>query len=163
MDKEFNDPKDDPEQITKVVFTLVNTNNGKKSIFSYSDIDGSGGADPIVSNAVLESNVIYKGSISFIDETTSPQEEVTEEIIDESATHQIFYEAKGEVNLSVIGSDRDVNGNSFGLKSNVFTGGPSTGKLNVTLQHDVVKPNNNSLNEAGGELDISVEFDVVIE
>lgn len=163
--------KDDPEianeeeVITTLTYTL--TAAGKPTVvLSFKDLDGDGGKIPVVRGGTLAASTIYEGKLELLNEING--ENITEEIEKESAEHQFFFSAT-DINFTTFYADIDNSPekNPLGIETMVTTGQPSTGKLKITLRHE---PNKNAegvkagnIANAGGETDIEVEFDVVIE
>jgi len=53
--------------------------------------------------------------------------------------------------------------NPVGLEFDFMTGEASTGTLTVTLRHELKKPNDGTLADAGGSTDIAAAFALEIE
>ncbi|WP_375561189.1 hypothetical protein ACE193_01130 [Bernardetia sp. OM2101] len=166
--------KDNPEianeeeLITTLTYTLTTTDTtGTKTVvFSFKDLDGDGGNNPVITGGTLAANTIYEGKIELLNEING--ENITTEVKEESADHQFFFEATG-VQISTFYADIDnsTENNPVGIETMVTTNQPSTGKLKITLRHE---PNKNAegvkdgnIANAGGETDIEVEFDVTVE
>ena len=160
--------KDDPvipneeEVITTVTYTLTPVGDGDPVILQFRDVDGDGGMDPVYTTDKLAANTSYSGSIELLNETESPAEDVTEEVEEESDEHQFFFIFEG-ADADVAYNDEDANGNPIGLSSTLTTGDASTGILTLVLRHQPNKPNDGTLSDAGGETDLEVSFDCIIE
>ncbi|PIY07939.1 MAG: type 1 periplasmic binding fold superfamily protein [Flexibacter sp. CG_4_10_14_3_um_filter_32_15] len=164
--------KDDPEianeeeLITTLTYTLTPENGGTPVVLSFRDLDGDGGTAPVLIGGTLAANTVYNGSLNLLNELETPAESITEEIEEEDDEHQFFFAATGGLNVTVAYDDTDGQ-NPVGLKTKVTTGAASQGKLRVTLRHEPNKSaagvSDGNIANAGGETDIEVEFDVVIE
>lgn len=163
--------KDDPEianeeeLITTLTYTLTAT--GKPTVvLSFKDLDGEGGNAPIITSGTLAANTIYEGKIELLNEIEG--EDITEEVREESAEHQFFFDGESaKMRFFYTDTDDTEQKNPIGIETRVTTSQPSTGKLKITLRHE---PNKNAegvsagvITNAGGETDIEVEFDVTIE
>jgi len=164
--------KDDPEVpneeelITTLVFTLTPSAGGTTVEFKFQDLDGDGGNDPVITNGTLAANTTYTGAITLTNEQEDPAEDITEEVKEEALEHQFFFQTTVS-GLSVSYNDKDSEGNPIGLSTNVTTTDTGTGTLTITLRHQPDKSATNvssgDITNAGGETDISVTFDVLVE
>jgi hypothetical protein len=105
--------------------------------------------------------------ITVADESKTPAEDITEEILEEADEHQFFFRVTEGITLTFSYEDQDKNGNPLGLKTKMITSQPSLGTLRVTLRHE---PNKTAtgvamgmIDNAGGETDIEVDFDFVVQ
>ncbi len=161
-DDEDPDPVVEEEVITTITVTL--TSAGSPDIILESkDLDGDGPNAPVITvSGNLVANSTYAGSIELLNETESPAEDITEEIEEKDEEHQFFFTPSGSVS-GVTYTDQDGNGNPIGLSFSLTTGDAGSGALQVTLRHEPKKPNDGSLNDAGGETDIAQNFSVTVE
>ena len=163
--------KEDPEipnqeeLITTVEYVLVPEGGGDPVEFIYRDLDGDGGNAPIISNGTLDAGTTYNGTISLLNETEAPAENITQEVQDEAQEHQFFFASTAD--LTIHYNDTDSDGNPVGVETNVFTGEPGIGTLTIILRHE---PNKfaagvaeGNIASAGGETDVEVQFDVTIQ
>ena len=159
--------KEDPvipneeEVITTLTYTLTPVGGGDVVTFYFQDLDGDGGNNPIITSKPLKANTTYNGSIVLLNETETPAEDITDEVKDEDEDHQFFYNAGS--NAQITYKDEDEDGNPVGILTSLSTGESSTGTLTIVLRHEPLKPNDGTLTDAGGETDIEVEFDLVIQ
>ena len=152
----------DEEVITTVILTLT-PESGDQVVLTTVDLDGDGPDEPVttvVGN--FAENTQYQGAVRFLNETETPAEEITEEVLEEADEHQVFYTTTDGLNIETQYEDEDSQGNPLGLQITLTTGAASQGSLTVTLRHEPVKPND-GLDSAGGETDIATSFDVTIE
>ena len=140
---------------------------GNETIFEFYDPDGDGGVAPVIQGGMLEDSTEYNLSIILLDESVSPAEDITAEIETEGTSHQFFFATTQEFNMTFAYLDEDENLNPIGLETIINTGPPASGQFQVTLRHGL---NKNALGvrlgditNAGGETDIEVAFDLVIE
>ena len=147
--------------ITTLVYTLTSADSSIVKEFIFKDIDGDGGNEPVISVDTLDAHIEYTGRITLLNESESPAEDITAEVEEEGAEHQLFFIGTGS-DMEITYMDADENGNPLGLKTLVLTDSISEGTLNIVLRHQPKKPNDGTLSDAGGSTDISVEFDVFI-
>ena len=131
------------------------------------DVDGPGGSAPIITSGALAANTSYTVSIALLNETTTPVTNLTQEILDEGTEHQFFFATTAGISLSFSYDDTDTNGAPIGLATTMMTGPAAAGKLQVTLRHDLNKGATGvaqgDITNAGGDTDVQVEFDMVIQ
>lgn len=165
-EKEDPTPPETPEVITTLTYTLSPTGGGEAVVFSFQDLDGDGGDEPIISNGTLAANQSYTGVISLLNEQADPTENITEEISEEDLDHQLFYESSLS-NVTISYTDEDSEGNPLGLSTNLSTSDAGSGTLKITLKHEPEKSeegvSNGDITNAGGETDIEVSFDINVE
>jgi len=162
------DPEEvvDEEVITTLRYTLTPDSGGTPVVLSFQDLDGDGGDAPIVMGGTLAANETYSGVMVLLNESESPAEDVTEEIEEDDDHHQFFFQSTLG-GLSVSYDDEDGDGNPLGLKTNLSTGSAGSGQLTVTLRHEPNKSASGvadgNIENAGGETDIEVEFDIDVQ
>lgn len=164
-------PVNEQELITTVLLTFTPVNGGNDIIFIYQDMDGAGPTPPEITEGKLSANTTYNVSTLLLNETkeedlTNPEYNITIEVAEEGAAHQMFYRINGS-DLSFTYADKDVNNKPIGIKAKATTGDASNGNLTVTLRH---MPDKNAagvetgdITNAGGETDIEVTFDIIVE
>lgn len=153
------------EVITTVIATFTNVNQ-TITLTSF-DEDGDGPLQPeITVSGNFLAGETYTGNLRFVNQSIVPNEEITEEILEEGDEHQIFYHQNGLGTFTY--SDQDVNGNPIGLSFS-FTANPTpvSGNLTISLIHEPDKTaegvaDGNPQN-AGGSTDAEVVFPIVIE
>ena len=155
-------PINEEEVITTVILTLT-PESGDQVVLTTIDLDGDGPDEPetTVSGSFSE-NTEYQGAVRFLNQTETPAEEITDEVLEEADEHQVFYTTTEGLNITTTYLDFDSNGNPLGVSITLETGEASSGSLTVTLRHEPVKPND-GLDSAGGETDIATSFDVSIQ
>jgi len=175
-----DDPEDpiienEEEVITTLTYTLTPSEGGSAVVLSYQDLDGDGANEPTITNGTLSAETTYSGALTLLNETESPAESITEEIEEEDADHQFFFEttvsglsvAYADTDLSVAYADTDDDGNPVGLASTLTTGSAGSGNLTVTLKHEPDKSasgvSDGVITNAGGETDISVTWTITVE
>ncbi|GAA3518699.1 hypothetical protein GCM10022393_36010 [Aquimarina addita] len=114
----------------------------------------------------LSANTTYNFAIEFLDESDpSDVEDITEEVIDESDEHYVFYD--NTVNeLSFVAAADDVvdaDNISINISTDWSTGDAATGILRAFLIHEPTTKTGDTRDDFGGETDIEVSFDVTVE
>jgi hypothetical protein len=152
------------ELITTVELELTNTADATNVVlFKSVDIDGEGPDDPVITvTGTVNASSTYLGEVRFLNESIAPSEDITEEVIEESNDHEVFY-TTSITGLTITKTDVDANGNPLGVLSSFQTGAIGTGILTVVLRHEPIKPNDNTLIGAGGETDAEVSFTFEVE
>ena len=160
-DDDTPDAVNEEEVITTLTVTLESGSD--TVVMQYQDLDGDGpDAATVTVSGPLSDNTSYTGSIVLLNETESPAENVTEEIEEEDDEHQFFYTVGAGLDAATEYANFDGDGNPLGTMFVLNTGIPSSGGLTFTLRHEPNKPNT-GLENAGGETDIEVTFDVTAE
>ena len=156
------EPVLEEEVITTMTITL--TADGQADvILQTQDLDGDGPDLPVVTvSGNLSSNTNYSGSITLLNETEDPAENITEEIEEEDLEHQFFYSVGNGLDADTDYNDADSEGNPLGLDFVLSTYSASSGTITFTLRHEPNKPNM-GLDDAGGETDIETIFNVSIQ
>jgi len=155
------DDKEDPneeELITTVRVSLVEQGTTTTQVFSFRDVDGPGGAVPTIDSIRINANKSYAATMQFLNESVTPAEDITAEVIKEANDHQVYFEPTG-VSLVASNLNNDGRGLPLGVTSTWTAGGVGIGKMKVTLKH---KPGTKAANDpvSKGETDIEVEFGV---
>jgi hypothetical protein len=167
------DEPDDPiipnqeELITTLTYTLEPSSGGTNIVLNFQDLDGDGGDPPIISvSGPLASGETYNGQLTVLDESSTPVDDITVEVEEESEDHQFFFLAE-VVDVTVSYSDSDADGNPIGISSQLVAGAASSGTLQITLRHEPDKNaagvSDGSITNAGGETDIEVSFDIDVQ
>lgn len=153
------------EVITTLTAVFTPTTGGGGAItFQSQDLDGDGPNAPVVTaSGNLAANVTYGLVVTLLNETENPAGDITLEVVEEAEEHQLFYLLGTGLNLSLVYSNFDSDGNPLGTRMEATTGDAGTGNLLVVLRHEPKKPNDGTLVDAGGETDISVSFSVTVE
>jgi len=155
------------ELITSLYLVLQNQSSSDSVVFSFKDLDGDGGNTPIIIAPKLKSNTTYRTNLRLLNESVSPPVEITDEIVSEGTAHQFFYTPSGQANLQMSYLDFDSSGYPIGTKTNLSTGSPGTGSLKITLKHLPNKKasgvQDGDITNSGGETDIELTFDLVVE
>ncbi len=134
--------------------------------FEFTDLDGDGGNAPVIEADTLSADSLYTVTVEVLNESESPAEDITAEILAEDEDHQFFFQVSG-ANATVVYNDADADGNPVGLATTWTIGAASNGNVIVTLRHEPDKGatgvSSGDITNAGGETDIEVTFPVVIE
>lgn len=156
----------DEEVITTLNYTLTPNGGGDVVVLSFEDKDGDGGNSPVITGGTLAANTTYNGSLELLNESESPAEDITEEIMEEDEDHQFFFQSTVS-NLSVAYNDKDADNNPVGLNSLLTTGGAASGTLTITLRHEPNKSGSGvsggDITNAGGETDIEVVLPITVQ
>jgi hypothetical protein len=128
------------------------------------DLDGPEGPnEPVIDiSGPLATNTTYNGSISLLNESENPAENITEEIEEEDEEHQFFFSTSGSVTGTDY-DDQDADGNPVGLSFTLTTGAAGNGTFGLVLRHEPKKPNDGTLADAGGATDIDQTFNVAVQ
>ncbi|QIE58583.1 type 1 periplasmic binding fold superfamily protein [Rasiella rasia] len=161
-DDDTPEPVNEEEVITTVIVNLVA--NGNTVTLTSRDADGDGPNDPVVTvSGNLTVGTTYAGTVQFLNETESPAEDITEEVEEESDEHQVFFLLSSALDGTVAYGNFDNDGNPLGTEFSLLPNAAGTGNFALSLRHEPKKPNDGTLDDAGGETDIFVAFEVTFE
>lgn len=160
------EPPNEEELITTLTITLTPT-EGDPLTMTFKDLDGDGAGVPqfIYSSggnaAVLASSTTYTATLTLMNESIAPAENITEEIEEESDEHLFCFTVGGGANIDYSYADEDDNGLDIGLTTNWETGAASTGTITIVLRHQ--PGTKTGACPGSGETDIEVTFNVAIQ
>ena len=154
------------EVVTTVTATLVPQDGGTTIVLTSRDLDGDGPNAPVVTvSGNLTANTTYATTLKVLNETESPAEDITVEILEEDEDHQFFFLFTNNV-ASANYTDVDADGNPVGVTFNLVTTTAATGNFTITLRHEPNKAganvNTGNIANAGGETDVQVSFDITV-
>jgi hypothetical protein len=163
--KDKVDPNEE-ELITTVKVKLTEKvlgGTGPTTTFEFRDLDGEGGAAPTkFDEIVLAKGKIYDCTLEILNESTSPADNITAEILAEANDHQFYYTATDGL-VAVSNLNNDGKGLPLGTTS-VWTasGNAGTGTITITLKH---KPGVKAAGDVVtvGETDIALSFRLKIQ
>lgn len=128
--------------------------------YTWSDLDGLGGAAAKIDTIKLTPNGTFATEITIQDGAASPVKDYTPEIIAEKDAHLFVYRVIG-ANLAVTNLAKDGKSKDFGQTASAKTTTASAGSLQILLKHD---PDKSAADPSKtGETDIDVLFPVVIK
>jgi hypothetical protein len=149
------------ESITTMRLTLTPVGGGAPITAQWRDLDGAGGNPPVITPLALRAGTTYNGTVEVLDESKTPAENKTEEILEEANEHLFVYTvsggAQGRVNITVTDLDTNTPPLPVGLQYRVVVtaGAAASGNLRVILYHyDGVRKTVNPSNE----IDIDASF-----
>ena len=134
---ETPDPINQSELITKVqlVFRDSITNNIVQTA-TFSDLDGPGGNVATLDSILLSSNTTYYMDIVVLDETKTPVDTISNEVLDEGDVHLFVFSPNPSANfIETTILDMDINFKPIGLSSILKTYAPGLGTYEVELRH----------------------------
>ena len=159
-------PINEEEVITTVTAVYTPQGGGTAITLRYRDLDGDGpNARVVTVSGAFALNKTYDGLVTILNETKNPAGDITTEVKEEAADHQLFYQKTGtlpNVTYSSNVNNFDANGKPLGLQSVFTTTTAATGILKITLRH---LPNKSAagvsagdITNAGGATDFEVIF-----
>lgn len=159
--KDDEKPVTETELITTVRLTFTNPVSGVSSTFNWKDADGDGGQAPVADQINLSQLITYTVSVSVLDESKNPAEDITEEIEAEKDEHLFVFTPSGISGFTMTATDVDSQGKPVGLTATAVSTNPGTGSLRVVLKHE---PDKNAADPgATGDTDVEATFPVVIQ
>ena len=158
-----NDPvdDDDPELITTVRFLISDVSGNVLGNFIWEDIDGPGGNEPNrIDTMKFDADTQVYMDIFVSNRSVTPEEDITQEIIDEGDQHQFFFTVT-DAELSISYDDGDVNGLPIGQHNFITVANAGQGTLQCDLSH-FDDPAEKDGVDPSDETDISIIMPVVI-
>lgn len=164
-------PVNEEELITTITAVFTPEGGGSAVTLNSRDLDGDGpNAPEITISGPFAQNTTYNGVVAFTNESVSPVEDITAEIVAEAEDHQIFYQTTGSLPnfiYSTTAENVDANGKPIGLQTVFTTTTAATGVLKISLIH---LPNKTAVGvaagdptNAGGNTDATEDFTVRVE
>jgi hypothetical protein len=121
---------------------------------TFRDPDGDGGVGPDIFDTIrLQNNTTYNMSLTLLNETESPAEDITVEVQDEDDEHLFCFTPTG-ADVAIVRTDSDGTF-EVGLESQWTVGSVSTGTTQIVLKH---QPGIKDGTCSPGETDIDVTF-----
>ncbi|MFT3886224.1 MAG: type 1 periplasmic binding fold superfamily protein [Flavobacteriales bacterium] len=158
-------PEHENEVITTVRLTFEDQGTGPDKVWQFRDIDGDGGAPGVITADTLLPNATYHATLLVLNESVSPVDTTSNEVLELGTLHQFFFQVSG-ANVAFAYADTDANGKPIGLHTVATTAAASSGTVKVTLRHEPDKNGANvsagDITHAGGSTDVEVTFPAVI-
>lgn len=163
------DPIVDPnegELITTVKLKLTDLQQGSTEVSEYvfQDLDGEGGVAPQkFDEIVITKGKSYKCEILLLNESTTPVDLITAEVLAEAVDHQVYFIPAPPGIMSIAYGDKDANNLPIGITSYWTAGNAAAnGVITVALKH---KPGYKKLDDpiSVGDTDVSIDFKIKIQ
>ncbi|MNU58160.1 hypothetical protein D3C71_472940 [compost metagenome] len=162
--KAVENPTNPNEQELITTFKMVFTDpNGVHPNVEarFVDLDGPGGNNPTVFDTIrLVANATYNASITLLNESTIPVQNITEEVEEEGVDHLFCFDLSSGLTATVTRTDLDANSIPIGITSQWVLGAASTGTSTIRLRH---QPGVKTGQCEPGETDIELNFHTVIQ
>jgi hypothetical protein len=164
-EKTVSPPVPSNEFLTTVRVTATNTSDATDvQVASVTDTTLIANPPDSINHPMLnlKANSTYTMTVQFLDETTKPAGQVTDDIYDRRNYHLICFDISGGANLTVVRTDLDTNNPplQIGLQDKLTTGAASTGTMNLQLRH---QPNAKNGTCDPGSSDADVDYNIVIK
>lgn len=162
--KDVEQENNENEVITTVQLNFTPAGGGSGLTYKWEDLDGEGGANPIIDMVTLAANQVYTVEILLLDKTKNPVNTISEEVREEAAAHRFYYEPTG-ANITVSNLDNDPNGVPVGLTSTWATGAAGTGAIKIILRHyeNGGKASSDLVNDNKSSTDMEAQFNVTVQ
>lgn len=148
-------PTNESEIITTATLTFTDVSGAEPSFTAtFRDPDGDGGSGPDIFDTIrLRDSTVYFVSLTLLDETKNPAEDITEEVKEEGDEHRVCY-TPSTVNVDIDLTDTDGT-HPIGIESGWTTGAAGNGSVRVTLKH---QPGIKDGSCTPGETDVDITF-----
>lgn len=125
------------------------------------DIDGPGGNNPTVFDTIrLVANATYNATITLLNESTIPTQNITEEVEEEGVDHLFCFDLTSGLEAVITKTDLDANNLPIGITTQWALGNASTGTSTIRLRHQPGVKNGQC---DVGETDIELNFHTIIQ
>lgn len=162
------------EELITTVRLIISNPSGFNQTFDYKVDNGIGSADPSlpeVDDIILDANTTYNVEVKVLNEAETPVEDITEEVIAESASHLFLFASQPTAGPGAIlfsNGSLDSNGEPFNQRiefetQSVTNTGTTNGTLTVTLKHEPTNKAAINPDNAGGETDAVAIFPVKLQ
>lgn len=157
---------EEQELITTLQLIVTPQPSGAEQTFIYKVQNGFGSTTPgtvQIDTLALTAGTTYNVRLRVLNETASPAEDITEEIISEKDEHLFLYTsdaATGAGSITVSGGSTDGQGRPFNQTAQLAAGAAGSGSLTVTLLHVPTNKAATTPAAAGGETDLEAVFPV---
>ncbi|HLP18717.1 MAG TPA: hypothetical protein VK174_00375 [Chitinophagales bacterium] len=151
------------ELITSAYVSLTDSATGAVSHFAFRDLDGDGANAPVQFDTIqLSANHTYNATLLVLDESKTPADTISNEILEEANDHQFFYHTHDvTVNFAYVDFDSNTPALPIGLQTKWYVGSTTgNGNVHIELKH---QPGIKDGNEATGDTDLSVEFSTRVQ
>jgi hypothetical protein len=154
-------PSNEEEVITTMKLKFVDSSNTSNIRYAtFRDPDGDGGLSyDIFDTIMLEPNKTWFTTVYILNETVSPIDTISNEVLEEAVDHLFCFSPTG-VSASVVKTDLDINSRPIGLQSKWFTMVAGYGTMQVSLKH---QPGIKDGTCSPGTTDIEVLFQTKIQ
>src|SRR6218665_1133730 len=98
----------DEELITTLKVKITPAAGGSTQTFVFEDIDGPGGASPVIDNISLAAGTAYNVSLELWNNSATPPEDITTEVATEKEAHRFYFTPSG-TNVTVSNLNNDDN------------------------------------------------------
>ncbi|MGB3773738.1 MAG: type 1 periplasmic binding fold superfamily protein, partial [Leeuwenhoekiella sp.] len=151
-----DDDNDIPELVNEEeVITTMNVTltapGGDVITFQSRDLDGDGPNAPVITvSGPLAVNTIYSGEVELLNQTETPADNITLEVMEENEEHQLFFSNTDALDVSFAYADTendydddasndDDDANPVGILFTLSTVEASSGTVSITLIHEPEK------------------------
>jgi hypothetical protein len=132
----MNPPMNEEEEVITTVQLVFTDSAGMQpvKVFTFRDVDGPGGNNPIEFDTVLLSqNTTYYTTLWLLNESVLPADTISHEVEEEGDEHLVCYGVNGW-NGTIVRTDSDGT-YEIGLATKWKTTGISNGAVTITLKH----------------------------
>lgn len=152
-------PTNEAELITSIKLTFTDSLGVEPvKTAQFRDLDGDGGNAPVQFDTIrLSPNRSYYVNIILLDESKTPVDTISNEVLEEANDHHFFFHFTGNSNVQVRYLDQDTNTPPLpiGLQTLWRTGAAGFGTSQIILKH---QPGVKDGTETPGETDVDLSF-----
>jgi hypothetical protein len=163
--KDVAEEENENEVITTVQLIFTPAGGGTSLTYKWEDLDGDGGAAPVIDMVTLAANKTYTAQLLLLDKTKNPVDTTSNEVLEEAIDHRFYFEPSAGSNITVSNLSNDPNGVPVGLTSTWTTDAASAGSMKITLRHyeNGGKATTDAVNDAKSSTDAEATFSTRVQ
>jgi hypothetical protein len=162
QDDDHHNHNDENELITTVQFMFVDSLSSDTLNFEWSQPGGAGTAIT-VDTIALKANSVYYTSVTLLDKSKTPEEDISEEIEADANSHRFVYSCSlVGTSIQILDFDQQIPPMELGLKFRFHATNIGGGTLMSTLKHYTTEdPKTGGI--SAGSTDLEVSFPLVVK
>lgn len=163
-----DDPKPDEQELITTARLTFTAASGSQT-FNYKVQNGFGSGTPgtvSIDTIKLAPNTVYAVAVQILNESETPVEDITAEIIAEQLEHLFLFSSTpgtGAGSLTFSNGLKDSEGRNFNLSGTMTSGAAGSGSLDMYLMHAPTDKNGATPAASGGETDVHATFPVRLQ
>lgn len=158
-------PVPDEQELITTLKMQVTDSAGFNQSFQYKILNGYNSSSPSVQIDTLKlpADKRFYATLSVLNESKSPAEDITAEILAKSEEHLFVFQSDPSALLRVSEGNKDSKGQPLNQRFVLSSGTAAGGTFRIQLLHLPTNKNGSTPQSAGGETDLEAVFPVLIQ
>lgn len=158
-------PVPDEQELITTLKIRVTDSAGFAQTFQYKIVNGYNTGNPNVQIDTLKlpANKRLYADLSVLDESKTPIDDITAEILEKSDEHLFVFQSTPTNLLQVVEGNKDTKGQALNQSFVLNSGNAGSGSFQVHLLHLPTNKNGTTVQSAGGETDLEATFPVFLQ